>query len=122
MAKIDRLFLMVAAIAALLGMFLGGGIQDGAYEYLPVHVHLLLFGWVSNAIYGLFYAAYPTVAATRVAKAHFLAAAAGAIFLPLGFVPFDGEMILGILWTGATFAMLAAALFIWSVFKSFGQK
>jgi cbb3-type cytochrome oxidase subunit 1 len=65
-------FCIVSAAAyALAGM--GFGIVMAAshdHSLMTVHAHLNLLGWVSMAIYGLFYHAVPMAAATRLARIH----------------------------------------------------
>jgi hypothetical protein len=41
------------------------------YTMRPVHVHLNLLGWVSIAMFGLFYRVVPEAASTKLARAHF---------------------------------------------------
>jgi hypothetical protein len=63
-------FLRAATIYALIGMALGnymGASHD--HSQAPTHAHLLLLGWVSMAIYGLFYRGMPAPA-TKLMHAH----------------------------------------------------
>ncbi|NML73254.1 hypothetical protein HHL25_03845 [Rhizobium sp. S-51] len=73
-----------ATIYALAGMAMGifmAASHD--HSLLTVHAHLNLVGWVSMAIYGLFYHGVPTVAATRLARTHVAVATTGLwIFIP----------------------------------------
>jgi hypothetical protein len=60
-----------AAAYALAGM--GFGIVMAAshdHTLMTVHAHLNLLGWVSMAIYGLFYHTVPAAAETRLARLH----------------------------------------------------
>lgn len=85
MARIDRYFLLIAGLMLLAGVALG--IQmAGSKDYLltPVHAHANLVGWVSMALFGLFYRAYPQLKSGMVAKAHFATAAISAILMPYG--------------------------------------
>lgn len=67
-----------AAIYALIGMGLGMHMAAG-HDYLlaPAHAHLNLLGWVSMAIYGLFYHSVPRSAASLPAKIHVAIATIG---------------------------------------------
>ena len=60
MANIDRWFLRVAVIYALVAMLLGieMGISED-HSQMPTHAHLNLVGWVSMAIYALVYRQWP---------------------------------------------------------------
>ena len=54
--RIEKYCIGVAAVAALCGMGLGifmGMNQD--FTLMPAHAHLNLLGWVSMALYGLYY-------------------------------------------------------------------
>ena len=63
MANIDRWFLRIAVIYALVAMFLGitTGIRED-FTQAPTHAHLNLVGWVSMALYALVYRQYPAAA------------------------------------------------------------
>ena len=85
MANIDRWFLRIAVIYALVAMALGimmGISQD--HSQALTHAHLNLVGWVSMALYALIYRQYPAAGQTKLALVHFWVANAGAILLNLG--------------------------------------
>jgi cbb3-type cytochrome oxidase subunit 1 len=85
MANIERWFLRVAVIYALLAMALGiaMGISED-HSQAPTHAHLNLVGWVSMAIYALVYRQWPSAGQSKLALIHFWTANAGAILLNLG--------------------------------------
>ncbi|HEX3064316.1 MAG TPA: hypothetical protein VHQ39_02490 [Dongiaceae bacterium] len=85
MANIDRWFLRVAVIYALLAMALGiaMGISED-HSQAPTHAHLNLVGWVSMAIYALVYRQWQAAGQSKLALIHFWTANAGAILLNLG--------------------------------------
>lgn len=60
-----------AAMYALAGMAFGI-VMAASHDHtlMTVHAHLNLLGWVSMAIYGLYYHAVPAAADTRLAKIH----------------------------------------------------
>jgi hypothetical protein len=85
MANIDRWFLRVAVIYALVAMLLGitmGISQD--HSQMPTHAHLNLVGWVSMALYALVYRQWPAAGQSKLAMLHFWVANAGAILLNAG--------------------------------------
>ena len=85
MPNIDRWFLRIAVIYALMAMVLGivmGISQD--HTQMPTHAHLNLVGWVSMAIYALVYRQYPQAAQSRLALPHFWVANIGAVLLTVG--------------------------------------
>jgi len=51
-----------------IGLYMAGS-HD--FAIAPVHAHVNLIGWVSLALAGLIYKAYPAAAASPLAKAHF---------------------------------------------------
>ncbi|TPP11389.1 hypothetical protein [Rhizobium glycinendophyticum] len=60
-----------AAVYALAGMAFGI-VMAASHDHtlMTAHAHLNLLGWVSMAIYGLYYHAVPRAAETRLAKIH----------------------------------------------------
>src|SRR3954447_11952482 len=92
MSELPFRFLLVAVTAAIIGM--GGGMfmaieQD--FTLAPAHAHLNLLGWVSMALYGLFYRAVPEASAGWLPQAHFWVATAGLVVM----VPALGWLLLG---------------------------
>jgi len=93
MENVARRFIAVAAVYATLGMAFGiaMGISQ-SFEYAHVHAHINLVGWVTLALYGLVYRAYPKMAEGRLASVHFWVANAGAlVFLPGIFLAINGQ-------------------------------
>ena len=69
---LPRAFLLTALLYAIVGM--GLGIHMGiAHDFsgAPIHAHINLVGWVTMALFGLVYRAYPNAARTSLARAHF---------------------------------------------------
>lgn len=85
MKHLPHYFLSVAVLQALVGMGLGILMgSTGDYTLAPAHAHSNLLGWVSMAIFGLYYAVVPGVAAKRVAAVHFWLALVANIVFPIG--------------------------------------
>ena len=85
MANIDRWFLRIAVLYALVAMALGitmGISQD--HSQAPTHAHLNLLGWASMALYALVYRQWPAAGQTKLALVHFWVANAGALLLNAG--------------------------------------
>lgn len=108
--KMAARFIKIAAfyfvIAIILGIVMG---ITKAFSYSSVHAHLNLVGWVSLAIIGLVYYAYPAAGKTALATWHFwlhnigLPVMQGSLFLMLytqseGFVvgTIIGSLVLGV--------------------------
>ena len=106
--------ILSATIYALIGMGIGimmGISQD--HSMAPVHAHLNLLGWVSFAIYGLFYHAQPHIAESRRARLHIAMATLGVWLLIPGIAMASMGMsevpaVLGSLLTVASMALFAA--------------
>jgi hypothetical protein len=92
MSTLPFRFLLVAVCAALCGMAAGIFMAAaGDFTLAPAHAHLNLLGWVSMALYGLFYHAVPEAAAGWLPRAHFWVATAGLVIM----VPALGWLLLG---------------------------
>lgn len=87
-------FIRCAVIYGLLGMAIGivmAATNDHAQA--PTHAHLNLLGWVSMAIFGLVYRAFPTLAVGTLPKVHFWIMNVGVIGMIAGlFLMFSGHM------------------------------
>jgi hypothetical protein len=85
MRRIDISFLLLAAACLVTGVVMGiaMGIAH-AFQLAPVHAHFNLVGWASLAIFGLVYKAYPALAQSRLALAHFWLSGPTAILFPIG--------------------------------------
>jgi len=55
-------------VAIGLGIYMGASKNHGL---MPVHAHLNLLGWVSLALTGFIYRAFPRAGASRLASVHF---------------------------------------------------
>ena len=85
MKRVDVYFLLLACILLLCGATLGivmGARED--FQLVPVHAHLNLAGWASLALFGLTYRAYPEIAATALARYHFIVSGIASVLLPIG--------------------------------------
>jgi hypothetical protein len=85
MKNLPYWFLSVAVMQAVVGMGVGifMGIT-GDYTLAPAHAHNNLLGWVSMAIFGLYYVLVPEVAARRLASVHFWLALVANVVFPIG--------------------------------------
>jgi len=93
MTGVARNFLMSAIIYGVIGMCLGlyMGITEN-HTQLPTHAHIMVIGWVSFAVFGIFYASFKEAASRTLATVHFWIAQIGFIGLAiaLGFI-FSGQ-------------------------------
>ena len=66
-----RSFFICSIAFGLLGMLLGLAMaisQD--HSAMPAHAHILVIGWLSFAVFGLFYHLFPAAAASLAARVH----------------------------------------------------
>ena len=109
MPRIALLFFKTATIFLIIGV--AHGLQMGIshdHSTMPAHAHINLLGWVTSAIFGVYYALQPAKAGWRTAMAHFVVYVAGmVVMLPAlylnyaGYPQFEpllagGSMIVGI--------------------------
>lgn len=126
MTRLAGRFFGSAIIYAVLGMTLGlvmGMTQD--HTQMPTHAHLMLLGWVSFAIFGIFYQMFPSAAANRLADVHFWLAQVSLIVLIVGlFLIFSGhasaDPIAAIGSTGMLASMILFGVIAWPVVKGAG--
>lgn len=81
----DQWFILLAAICLICGVSLGiymGIAHD--YSLTPVHAHVNLLGWVSLALFGLFYRAFPDLPRGWTAALHLWLCGLAAALLPAG--------------------------------------
>lgn len=72
------------ALFGLLGAYLGSHMAGaGSYALRPIHAHILLVGWLSLFVYGLFYKLYK-VKFPKLVAFHGWSAIIGAIGLTVG--------------------------------------
>lgn len=118
MKHLPHYFLTVAILQALAGMGLGifMGIT-GDYTLAPAHAHNNLLGWVSMAIFGLYYAVAGEVALRRLSAIHFLLALVANLVFPVGIglvVSGKGESLSVVGSLLEVFSMLLFGFIVWT--------
>jgi hypothetical protein len=72
MQGIGRAFFVSALFYGVLGMLLGLHMaMSNDHGQMPTHAHIMVVGWVSFAIFGLFYAAFGHAVPLLLARVHF---------------------------------------------------
>jgi cbb3-type cytochrome oxidase subunit 1 len=118
MNKVAFSFLFSASIYLALGMVFGiyMGVADDR-SLSPAHGHLNLFGWVTLALFGLFYQVVPA-AADRLGNIHFwLSTAAVWVFVPgiaLAFMGVSEFLVV----LGSFMALASLLMFLFIVWRS----
>ncbi|MFL5005018.1 MAG: hypothetical protein ACJ8DU_11470 [Microvirga sp.] len=85
MRHVDTSFILTATACLIGGVSMGifmGIAHD--FQFAPVHAHLNLLGWTSLALFGLVYKAWPALAHSRIALAHFAVSVPSALVFPVG--------------------------------------
>lgn len=81
MVNMSNWFLRLAVLYLVAGVGLGLYMAaSNNHTMLPVHTHLNLLGWVTLALFGLFYRLVPAATETKLAKLHFW------VYVPAHFV------------------------------------
>ncbi len=88
-----------------------------SYEFVGVHTHVNLLGWLSLAVIGAIYSIYPELAATKLAKTHFWLhnIALPVMMIGLFFLILGQESLVPVVATAGTVMVLAIVLFAWNV-------
>lgn len=86
-------FFASAVVYAILGLILGNVMAaSGDHSQMVTHAHMMLIGWVSFAIFGLFYHLFAERCAALLARAHFWLAQVSFIALVVGlFAIYSGQ-------------------------------
>jgi hypothetical protein len=100
MINMSNWFLRLAVLYLIAGVGLGLYMAaSNNHTMFPVHAHLNLLGWVTLALFGLFYRLVPAATGTKLAKLHFW------LYVPAHFVQM---MLLALFFLG--FAAVEPAL------------
>lgn len=123
MKRVDVYFLLLATILLICGAVLGitmGMRQD--FQLVPVHAHLNLAGWASLALFGLTYRAYPQLAATSLARYHFIISGCGSVLLPIGIALAVLKNSQGIAILGALLWLVGVLMFLVQLIRLIGDQ
>jgi drug/metabolite transporter (DMT)-like permease len=120
MPKLANLFFKTAVIFLIIGIVIGlqMGISQN-HNVVPAHAHINLLGWVTSAIFGVYYALNPAKAQKRTAIAHYGIYTAGVIVLTAslylelltGNTAFEAPLAIGSIIT-----LLGVLVFAWMIF------
>ncbi|MFK4997212.1 hypothetical protein ACI2OX_05230 [Bacillus sp. N9] len=73
-----------SAIFAVIGTILGAHMAgSGAYAFRPIHAHILIVGWLTLFVWGVYYTIF-SVKAKKIAKWHTWTAIIGSTGLTIG--------------------------------------
>ena len=85
MNGVARVFFLSSLVFGLAGLALGN-IMAASHDHsqLPTHAHTMVIGWVSFAIFGMFYHQFPAAAANKLAKVHLVVAEVSLLAILIG--------------------------------------
>jgi cbb3-type cytochrome oxidase subunit 1 len=111
-------FFATGTVAVLIGMVWGlqmGGSED--FTLAPAHAHLNLVGWVTFALFGIYYHLTPSAAQAQLAKIHYAFALPGLVIM----VPGIALSVLGtnhaIVIVGSMLTFVSMLIFAFTVFR-----
>ena len=93
MPRLSHLFFKVATIFLIVGIAMGlhMGISED-HSAMPAHAHVMLLGWVTSALFGMYFALQPAKAEWRLAFVHFGVYVLGmVIMLPALYLKYTGH-------------------------------
>lgn len=116
MTGVSRTFFIAALAFAILGMLLGLDMaisQD--HGQMPTHAHMMVFGWLSLAVFAYFYHLFPERARTSLATIHCWLAIASMVLLTIAlYLLLAGNTAIEPLAAIASIGLLASMLlFAW---------
>ena len=114
MKNLTHNFLIAAILYGLWGTLMGAWMVFAGESYLSqVHAHINLVGWVTLALFGVFYHVYPKVSELKLAAVHFCTANLSVLTLNIGlwlFFEQQGGFLL--IRTGTLLVLLSFLLFL----------
>jgi cbb3-type cytochrome oxidase subunit 1 len=111
-------FFLMAALSVTAGMV--WGIHMAAshdHTMAPAHAHLNLVGWVTLALFGVYYHLTPQAAAGKLARVHFALAVAGVALMVPGIALAQIEAGEGLAVAGSVLTFGSMAVFLYTVFR-----
>jgi len=120
MPRIADYFFKIATILLIIGI--GVGLHMGISENhsaMPAHAHINLLGWVTSAIFGIYYALQPARAQWRAASVHFAVYLIGMlIMLPALYLKYSGyPQFEPLLAAGSMIVALGTLIFAYVLFS-----
>jgi cbb3-type cytochrome oxidase subunit 1 len=112
-----RIAVVYFVVAIALGLYMG---ITESFTQVPVHAHLNLLGWVSMALFGLIYSAYPAAGQTKLATWHFwIHNLTLPVFMALLFAMLSGNPGLGpAVGLVATVTLIGIVLFAFNLWRT----
>ncbi|MDP6829685.1 MAG: hypothetical protein QF512_01845 [Alphaproteobacteria bacterium] len=110
----------LAVLYALFGMVMGEAMaMSGDHGQMPVHAHINVLGWVSLALFGVFYKLWPAAAVGRLPLAQFVLFNIGIIVqaVSVSIILSGNEAAGPFAGIGSAFLIISMALFAYLVYR-----
>ncbi|MFN0264228.1 hypothetical protein ACKTEK_10165 [Tepidamorphus sp. 3E244] len=124
MTGVARVFFLSALIYGLAGMMLGISMAASHdHGQMPTHAHTMVIGWLSFAVFGLFYHHFPAAAGSTLARMHMWVAEVSLLVLIVGlFLLYGGNTALAPMLAIASIIYAASfAMFAWVAYRAIGK-
>jgi hypothetical protein len=110
MKNVDRWFILIGLLYGIFGFSFGiwVGINE-RFDQTHLHAHINLIGFASMVLFGLLYRAFPALAESKLAAAHFLLYNLGAVIFMAG-IPLAQAHQTVVLAAGGSLTVLAGLL------------
>ena len=119
MRGVAFLFFATGVLCVTLGMMWGIHMAiSGDHIAAPAHAHLNLVGWVTMALFGVFYHLVPSAAASGLAKVHYLLALAGVVCMVPGILLAINEKGEALAAIGSILTFASMLVFLFTVVRS----
>ncbi|MAP94594.1 MAG: TonB-dependent receptor [Ponticaulis sp.] len=92
--SIDKYFVLIALVYAVVGMVLGnimGATLD--HSQMPTHAHIMLVGWASMGLSGLIYKSWPELKSGLLPVIHFWLLQVGCLIMCIGLYLMYGGIV-----------------------------
>ncbi|MFZ1815249.1 MAG: hypothetical protein WBO55_14505 [Rhizobiaceae bacterium] len=119
MRGISLVFFATGVACVCIGMCWGiwMGISDD-HTFAPAHAHLNLVGWVTMALFGVYYHLVPAAASTQLSRIHYALALIGVVMMVPGIVMvLDGRTQM-FAKAGSLFTLASMLVFAYTVWRN----
>ena len=112
-------FFATATVFVVFGMAWGIHMSaTGDHLHAPAHAHLNLLGWVTMALFGVYYHLVPSAGASRLALIHYAVATLGVLLITPGIVMAIDGTGEALAKAGSVLSILSMLIFLWTVIST----
>ena len=124
MNNYSKWLMRIAAIYAMIGALMGSDLAGrGDYTMVPAHAHILVVGWLTLFVYGIFYYVFKNISMVRTAKVQAWTSIIGGGLMPMGMLLYNkAESTATLLAFIIPASVLLLAIFLFVVLLFFDKK